>query len=135
MSLNVRDLMTEEVVTVTVDTDLARVYDLMTSREIRHLPIVDYEGDLQGLVTHRDLVGRAADRDEPLAQWRAALRQRKVHEVMSRSVETTEPEQSLSSAASLMLEQKFGCLPVVEGRRVVGILTESDFVRYVAEGR
>jgi CBS domain-containing protein len=55
-----------------------------------------------------------------------------VEEVMVHEVETVEPTAPLSEAAALMLENKFGCLPVVEGDRLVGILTESDFVRHVA---
>ena len=46
------------------------------------------------------------------------------------AVETADPELPLSDAARVMFENKFGCLPVVEGWRVIGILTESDFVKY-----
>jgi CBS domain-containing membrane protein len=48
---------------------------------------------------------------------------------MSTEVDTVEPDQSLREAAELLLENKVGCLPVVEGSHVVGILTEADFVR------
>ena len=51
---------------------------------------------------------------------------------MTESVETIEPDRSIREAAQMMLENKFGCLPVVEGLRVVGIVTESDFVRHLA---
>ena len=53
---------------------------------------------------------------------------------MTRDVETVEPEDDLAAAAQVMLDNKYGCVPVVvEGGRVEGILTESDFVRYLAE--
>jgi CBS domain-containing protein len=53
---------------------------------------------------------------------------------MSSPVETADPEQDVGSAARILFDNKLGCLPVVEGGRVVGILTESDFVRWFGYG-
>lgn len=130
--LRVRDLMTEKVVSVRPQDSVEKIYDAMAERNIRHLAVIDEEGDLVGLVSHRDLLRNAniERSDLPLSVQRELMRRMRVEEVMTSEVETTEPELLLSEAAQVMFENKFGCLPVVEGWRVVGILTESDFVKY-----
>jgi CBS domain-containing membrane protein len=57
-----------------------------------------------------------------------------VAEIMTVVPETADPEMLVEEAGQLLLEYKFGCLPVVEGTKLVGILTEADFVRHVVEG-
>ena len=63
------------------------------------------------------------------------LRQVAVKEAMSEAVHTTTPDVPLAEAARVMIERKIGCLPVVEGEKLVGILTETDVVRLVADGK
>lgn len=130
--LRVRDLMTSNVVTVQHDDSVASAYELMLENQFRHLVVLNEEGDLVGLLTHRDLLRNALiERPElPLGLQRSILRRIRVEEVMTSEVETAEPGQWLHEAAQIMFENKYGCLPVVEGREVVGILTESDFVRF-----
>ena len=127
----VKDLMTEKVFTLGPSDSLVSLEDLMDSRRIRHVPIVDREGDLIGLVSHRDLARSALGRldDLPISVERDILRARRVREIMMSEPETVDPDAPLSEAAALLLENKIGCLPVVEGSRLVGILTEADFVR------
>ena len=131
----VRDLMTEEVVTFSPLDNLADLADRMADEHIRHAPIVDREGDLVGLVTERDLARFAfADSpDAPLSVERDVLGRKRVREIMGTEIDTLEPDASLREAAELLLENKIGCIPIVEGSRVVGILTEADFVRRYLE--
>lgn len=131
----VRDLMTDNVFTLRPHDDLASLYDLMDSKHIRHVPIVDREKELVGLVTHRDLSRSALgpQEDAPLSLQREMLRRRKVREIMATEVDTIEPDEDLRVAAEMLMENKIGCLPVVEGTHLVGILTESDFVRHYVE--
>src|SRR4051812_11158388 len=68
----------------------------------------------------------------PLTLQHTVMQRILVEEVMTSEVETIEAAQPLEEAAQIMFENKYGCLPVVEGSRVVGILTESDFVRFFA---
>ena len=63
------------------------------------------------------------------------MRRRRVREIMSTEVETVDPDVDLKAAAQMMLDNKIGCLPVVEGEHLVGILTEADFVRWYLENR
>ena len=101
---------------------------------IRHVPIVDAEGHLLGLVTHRDLLSKAfgGGQDLPRSIRQPYLRSIPVAEVMTRRLTTAPPEAVLSDAAGTMVDRRCGCLPIVEGGRLVGILTATDFVRYVA---
>jgi CBS domain-containing membrane protein len=127
--------MTYHVFTVGPDDDLQALYDLMASRHVRHVPVVDREGKVVGLVTERDLARSAlGSQDElPLSMQREVLRRRKIREIMATEVDTVEADEDLKAAAEMLIENKIGCLPVVDGRRLVGILTESDFVRNFAE--
>jgi CBS domain-containing membrane protein len=131
----VRDLMTERVFTLSPADDLATLYDLMDSCRVRHIPIVE-DGELVGLVTSTDLSRCALGRVDnlPLSEERAQLRRRHVRDIMSSEPDTIEPDSLLQDAAEMLLENKIGCLPVVEGLRLVGIVTEADFVSDFARG-
>jgi len=132
--MRVRDLMTPDVVSVRPDDNIATAYGLMLDHRFRHLVVVDRDGDLVGLLTHRDLLRHSLiERAElPLNLQRSVMRRIRVEEVMTSEVETADPGQWLQEAAQVMFENKLGCLPVVEGLRVMGILTEADFVRHFA---
>jgi CBS domain-containing membrane protein len=133
----VRDLMTERVFTLSPSDNLVALEDLMDSKHVRHVPIVDREGDLVGLVTHRDLSRSVLGRleDVPMSVERDVLRTRRIREIMTTEPDTVEPDLALKEAAAILLENKIGCLPVVEGMHLVGILTEADFVRdYLERG-
>ncbi len=134
--LQVRDLMTRGVYAVNVSDDLETVNNLMDERSIRHAPVVNRDGCLVGLVTQRDLLRNSLKGNvglPPEAERQARL-QITAGEIMSQDVVTARPEQDIREAARIMLDNKFGCLPVVEGNRLVGIVTESDFVRLLAAG-
>jgi CBS domain-containing protein len=132
--LTVRDLMTAEVFVVSPDDSLSAARDLMSRRHIRHVPVVADDGSVAGLVSERDLLRRAfsSDADLPLSLQEDLLSAVKVSDVMTWEVETIEADADLASAAQLMLDNKYGCLPVVEQGVLTGILTEADFVRFVA---
>ena len=133
-TLRVRDLMTSRVFTVQPDDPLSMLRDLMDQKLIRHVPVVDEGGALAGLVSDRDLLRRAfgGDVDLPLSLQDDLLAAVRVREVMTWEVETVSSDQDAAEAAQVMLENKYGCLPVVDEGELVGILTEADFVRFVA---
>lgn len=131
----VSQLMTADVLTVRVNDDLAVVHDLMEEYGIYHVPVVDDEGSLTGLVSHRDLLRRALIEQDQVPSFvaRKVLEQTQVWEVVVGSVYTVTPDTRLSEAAQILFETKLGCLPVVEGGHLVGMLSASDFVRFHAE--
>lgn len=135
-TLTVRDLMTGQVVAARRRDTLESLHELMQDRGFRHIPVVDDEGTLVGLVSHRDLLRHALieQSDVPRYVEREVLRQLTAEDVMTEPVETADPDTDIRVAAQTMFENKYGCLPVTEGQHLVGIITEADFVRFLATG-
>ena len=116
----VKDIMSTELDTLRNDDTYPDADVLMRLRRIRHVPVVNDEQGLVGLITHRDLLGA---RDQRLS----------VAQMMTRNVKTCGPDMRVLDAARVILDNKFGCLPVVDDDRLVGIVTEADFVRWAVE--
>jgi len=135
VKLLVADLMTEKTVFRRAGDSLEALYDAMGEYGIRHIPIVDSEQKVIGVVSQLDLFRSCLYLTDQLhlSQVREYLRNTLAQEVMSRSVETIDPSEPIREAGLKMLENKFSCLPVVEGEKLIGILTESDFVRYLSQ--
>jgi CBS domain-containing membrane protein len=129
--MKVADIMSTEVITLIEDETLAHARRCMDRGRIRHLPVV-HGRRLVGLVTHRDLLAASFSifaEVEPAEQRRVFVTV-PVAEAMHRDVVTVGPEDSVADAARILLDNKYGCLPVVdEGGRLVGIVTEADFLR------
>lgn len=128
----VRQLMQTEVITLASGSTLDLAEDLMRVDRVHHLPVLS--GDkLVGLVTERDLlratVSTALDMD-PGAQ-REWLRRIPVDQVMATEVLTAHPDAPIGGAVEMMLNERIGCLPVVEDGRLVGLLSETDCLRYL----
>jgi CBS domain-containing membrane protein len=130
----VRDLMTPDPEALDRDERLSIANDLMQLARIRHLPVIDANGDVIGIVSQRDLFRCALERAlaSRAESGTAVLESIPVAEVMSQNVATIDADASLAEAARLMRARAIGCLPVLEGGEFVGILTESDFVAWAA---
>ena len=133
--LKVRDVMTADPTTLKRNEKLTLADDIMRLGRVRHLPVLDDDGQLLvGIVTQRDLFRDALA--QALGYGRHAQRKLldslAVKDVMATEVVTVKPDASLVQAAKLLTERKIGCLPVVEDGRLVGILTEGDFVALIA---
>jgi CBS domain-containing membrane protein len=126
--------MTRSVVAVQSDHSIHLAAGVMQLKHIRHLPVL--EGDrLVGLVTHRDLLrAQAAVLTTPYDPRHDASLTVPVTHIMRNNVWTVTPKTPLLEAARIALDHKFGCLPVVEGGRLVGIVTEVDFMRWLVDG-
>jgi CBS domain-containing protein len=127
----VRDLMTAGVVTLGRNDKLVAAEDLMRLGRIRHLPVLDEDGRLAGIVSQRDLFhsGLIKALGYGVHAQERALATVLVKEAMTTQVVTTAPDTPLRDAARTMLERKIGCLVVVDAGKVAGILAESDFVK------
>jgi len=132
--LGVGDLMTAEVATLNANDKLSIADDIMRLGRIRHLPVVDEDGGVIGIVSQRDLFRGALARALGYGEHAQSkiLGMLLVKEVMTPTVATVSPDVPLAEAARTMLERKIGCLVVKDGDRLAGILTESDFVRALA---
>lgn len=131
-AVTVRELMTTEVVTLGRAHVLTLADELMTQERIRHLPVLE-DGRVVGVVSQRDLfhAGLAAVLGYRPRAHRMLRRTVRVQEVMRAPAITVAPEALVTAAARVMMAQKIGCLPVVEGDTLVGIITETDILRYV----
>jgi CBS domain-containing membrane protein len=130
----VGELMTRAVLTVEQNQKLATADDVMRLGHVRHVLAVDEEGALQGVVSQRDLFlsGLLRALGYGSRSKEQALENLRVKDAMKTVLVTTTPDTTLQSAARLMSENKIGCLPVLEAGRLVGILTEGDFVLWAA---
>ena len=135
-NIRVRDLMTRSVRTLGQNDKLSAADALMKTERIRHLPVIDENGRLVGIVSQRDLFLSALVRALGFGSTAhdRTLSILLVKEVMTEDVVTTTPEALVTEAARVMVARKIGCLPVIEGQALIGIISESDIVTAVAQG-
>jgi CBS domain-containing protein len=128
--------MSQPVKTLGPNDTLALADSTMRSERIRHLPVIDENGRVIGILSQRDLVFNALVR---ALGFGTTTRDRTlnaifVKEVMTSDVITTDPAVPVRSAAQVMVDRKIGCLPVVDGQILIGMFSESDVVLAVARG-
>ena len=116
----VKDIMTKNVVSVCVENSVFEAAELMSSKQVSCLVIMDGEMPI-GIVTERDIVRRVVAKKMPL--------ETKVLEIMSKSLITVDADASLKEAARLMSSNKIRRLPVLKQNKLVGIVVAADFVR------
>lgn len=123
--------MTPRPVVAQRDAPLREVWRVMLERRFRHMPVVDEEGNLCGLVSQRDLLLAAGGRGpQALAEEETPVSER-----MQTALDTVRDDGCVAEAARHMLRTKRSSLPVVDREgRLVGILTEADFVRAATRG-
>lgn len=128
----VRDRMSSPAVTITPDTPFQDALKLMRDRRFRRLPVVDEKDKLVGIVSERDLLHAAPSPATSLSIWELhyLLSKIEVREIMTKEVITTTPDTPIEDAAHLMVDNKIGGLPVVDGQdRLVGVITETDIFK------
>jgi CBS domain-containing protein len=129
----VRDIMETKLVTIPASERLSMVEDIMTLGRVRHMPVVQ-GGELVGVGSERDLLRASLS---VLSEHRDAERRMFLHvveisRVMSSPPVVIGPDATIREAALLMADRKIGCLPVVEANQLVGMITETDVLRWVA---
>lgn len=129
--MRIEDIMRKNLVTVAPSTTIREAHLLLRVNRIRHLPVVD-QGRLVGIVSDRDLRDALPshllthDDDELILQ-------KPVSAIMQKQVITAHPLDFIEDAAVLIYEHKIGCLPVMQGNRLVGMITESDLFTSLIE--
>jgi len=108
------------------------VEERMTTKQLRHLPVLE-QGEVVGIVTQRDLFKAAMSSAMGYGAkaQQAYLQSVRVKEIMVYPVVTVAPDTSVAAAADLSLTKGIGCLPVVEGTQLIGIVTKTDLLRYL----
>jgi len=137
----VRDWMTHSPITCGLGVSLGAVRAQMEREDVQRLLVVDEHDNLLGLVSWTDVVGAWPSEFTSLEPFevRELVARVGVDEIMTKDVVTIEPEATIAEAVSLMFEHRVGALPVIAGRKVVGIFTNSDIrqglVRILTERR
>ena len=125
--IDVREIMTprDDLVTLEPDATVGQAGELMAARHIRHIPVVDGDGHLVGIVSHRDVLaatGPKTGRPDPGGPAR------KLSEIMSSPVETVDPRVNVRLAGLRLRSLQVGCLAVMRDGTLEGLVTDSDFV-------
>jgi acetoin utilization protein AcuB len=133
--MRVRDLMTPTPITVPPEMPMLQARERMREARIRHL-VVTEDARVIGIVTDRDIRLNLPSPATSLSVWEMndLLARLTVREIMSATVIVVDPDRPAAEAARIMTDHKIGALPVVDGTRLAGIITESDFVRAMASG-
>jgi acetoin utilization protein AcuB len=118
--MKIKSMMVPDPITVTVKQTVQQAIELMKLNSIRHLPVIDGKKQLQGLLTLADL---------KQALVPSMLGDFTLSDMMIKNPFTVSPDNDVEVAAQLIYRHKIGGLPVVRGRRLVGIITESDLLR------
>jgi CBS domain-containing protein len=134
----VRELMTGDPVTVTPETSIVDAARVLLGRDVTAAPVVYETGHLVGIVSRRDLIA-GRELEDPRAHLAPVHSQagRPVHdvrEVMTRAVVSVAPYDDSAHAAGLMIQHRLASLPVVDGARVVGMISVTDILRSHTHG-
>lgn len=132
--MRIEDIMTREVITVGFDDDLKHVRELFTKFRFRHLPVIDDDQRLSGIISDRDMLANVSPFAGTINERAAdanSLR-RKAHQIMTRNPTTIDPREKAERAVLLMLHQRISSLPVIDGQsRLLGIITMRDLMRWL----
>jgi CBS domain-containing membrane protein len=134
--MQVRDIMTTKVFTIGADKKAFVAKEIMEWAHIRHIPVVDSGNHVVGIISHRDILRAslsALGTRFAEAERRQHLSDEPALAIMHHPVRTIAPDTSVQEAAGMMRQFKFGCLPVVEEERLIGIVTEYDILRLVEQ--
>lgn len=131
----VKDQMTPNPICGHPETPVAEAQTLMQENNIRHLPILDEDNKLVGLVTQRSLMHAVPD---DLSQFSPfvvnyVLAKLQAKNIMVRDVVTIDPDTTIEEAARIMADKKIGCLPVMQDDELVGIISDSDLFNIMME--
>ena len=128
--MQVREIMSKDIEVVDRNDNLRTVEERMATKQLRHLPVLE-QGEVVGLVTQRDLFKAAMSSTMGYGEkaQQAYLRSVRVKEIMTYPVVTIAPDTSIAAAAEMLITKGIGCLPVVDGTTLVGMITKTDLLR------
>ena len=126
--ITINEFMTSEPYTLSETDSLNDARKIMTEKHIRHIPITDNDDHVLGLVTQRDILAATEPGFKVQTKGISCELDIKLADIMIRDVSVIHREDSLRQAALYIQSHKYGCLPVVSDDRLVGIITDSDFI-------
>ena len=131
----VRRRMSQPAITVHPNTSLQDALQLMHAERVRRLPVVDRKGKLVGIVSERELLKASPSIATTLSKYeiKEAFRDLTIDEFMSTGVATVSEDTPVEEAARIMVDGQISGLPVVRGKEVVGVITETDIFKVFLE--
>lgn len=132
--MNVGRRMSHPVFTVQPDTPITKAHELMAREKIHRAPVVK-NGRLVGIIAENDIQKAYPSSATSLAVWEVAslIENIKVKDIMIKDVKTVQEDTSIEEAARIMVDSKISALPVMRGKELVGIITETDLFRIMLE--
>jgi acetoin utilization protein AcuB len=132
--MNVSKRYSSPVITVEPELPISEALEKMRREKIRHMPVLR-KGKLVGIVTRNDLLNASPSKATTLSVWEInyLLNKITVADVMSKNVITVPEDTPIEEAARLMADHKVSCLPVLRGKELAGIITETDLFKIFLE--
>ncbi len=131
----VKNRMSSPVISVEPEMPIMEALNLMRARQIRRMPVLDKRGKLVGIVSDKDLLNAGPSAATSLSVWEInyLVGKIKVENVMTKAVLTVDGETPIEEAARIMVDNKIGGLPVMDGEEIIGMITESDLFKILLE--
>ena len=132
--MKIKEIMHAQVVTVELGSLAKDAFEIIRDKGFRHLPVVDETGKVQGILSDRDIrnITVILDRDSQRSEDYLIPSTASVDDIMVRVPVTGTPEQDVLWAVEQMKDHGFSCLPILEGEKLVGIVTDSDLLGVLA---
>ena len=134
--MKIEAIATREVITARTTDSMLTASKLLKERVIRHLPVLDEKGRLVGVITDRDIKRASASEATSLDihELLYLLDRLEVTKVMTRNPVTLPLGATVQEAAQLMIRHKIGCILIMDGGKLAGIVTDVDMLKLLARG-
>ena len=133
--MTVKRMMKKNPITTTAETSIVDVADILKENHIHRLPVLDKKGKLIGVITEKDILHASPSPVSSLSVYEMPymLSRLKVSNLMTKNVRTIDPDTTVEEAAKIMVDDDLSCLPVIEGEKLVGIVSKSDMFKVLYE--
>ena len=133
--MTVKRMMKKNPITTTAETSIVDVADILKENHIHRLPVLDKKGKLIGVITEKDILHASPSPVSSLSVYEMPymLSRLKVSNLMTKYVRTIDPDTTVEEAAKIMVDDDLSCLPVIEGEKLVGIVSKSDMFKVLYE--
>ena len=133
--MTVKRMMKKNPITTTAKTSIVDVADILKENHIHRLPVLDKKGKLIGVITEKDILHASPSPVSSLSVYEMPymLSRLKVSNLMTKDVRTIDPDTTVEEAAKIMVDDDLSCLPVIEGEKLVGIVSKSDMFKVLYE--
>jgi len=150
--ITAKEIMTKEVITVSKNTPIKKLSDLFIKHKVNGFPVLDEDGQLIGIVTEKNLIEQSKNLHIPtvIALFDAVIylesgkkfeeqmkryNATQVEDIYTSKVVTVSPDTGINEIAALMAEKSIHSIPVVDGKKILGIIGKLDIIKGLAEGQ